>query len=319
VILVEESRDRLVVKSTAKLNLFLEVMGRRADGYHEIETLFQEVAIFDELTVERAKRTNNAIEFTCDVAGLAPPGANLVERAARAFLETTAIREGVRIHLRKSTPPGLGLGAGSANATATLLALQKLFDLHLPHERMLTLAAYLGSDCAFFVRGGAAIGRGRGELLESVATPRKSFLVVAPHIHCSTSGIYEAVDRSSSAILNTHSPMRRILDIKNLWESDQRLFESEVFNRLEQVAFELFPQLSRIASVLKDICQTPVHLTGSGSALFAICDHLEAAKSLESQCQQSGALRAAVAGAGTEISPPSVRTFVTESLEQRSY
>ncbi|HKE00112.1 MAG TPA: 4-(cytidine 5'-diphospho)-2-C-methyl-D-erythritol kinase, partial [Planctomycetota bacterium] len=167
--IVRERTDRrIVVASPAKLNLFLEVIARRDDGYHEIETVFQEIALFDEIVVERGVAKD---EFSCDVAGLARPGENLVERAVEAFRRETGIREPLRIELTKTIPAGSGLGGGSSNAAGALQALDLLLGAHVPLERLEALAVSLGSDCAFFLHGGCAIGRGRGEKIEPLDDP----------------------------------------------------------------------------------------------------------------------------------------------------
>jgi 4-diphosphocytidyl-2-C-methyl-D-erythritol kinase len=326
VIVVNESPGRLAARSAAKLNLFLEVKGQRADGMHDIETVFQEVAIYDELEFERlpSAQRERRIEFICDIEGLAPEGENLVERAARAFFHEATIAGGVRIRLHKRIPSGAGLGGGSSNAATTLLALQRVFGVRFSLSQTLSLAASLGSDCAFFVRGGAAIGRGRGERLEAVELPRRFFLVVVPHIHCATSAIYGALARRRKASLNTRDEGDRIVNVKALRGLDRQCFEQSLFNRLEAVAFEEFPALKILASHLTQICKVPFHLTGSGSGLFTACERLEDAMSLRAVCLSAACqdLAEPVSAGQDAERPPrpiTVRTFVAESLEQRPF
>ena len=263
----EESPGRIVVGSPAKLNLFLEVLGRRDDGYHEIETVFQEIDRCDEIEIVRGEgAAGEALEFACDVPELAPPGRNLVERAARAFFDATAIREPVRIRLRKTIPAGSGLGGGSSNAAATLLALDRLLGTRLPIAALETLAASLGSDCPFFLHGGSAIGRGRGERVEPLRDfPPRAFLVVVPPIAVSTASIYEALASS----LKRSIDVRRI-PLVELRSANLSLVGSSLHNRLETVAFARHPDLRRAADAMQTVVTGPVRLTGSGGALFAV-------------------------------------------------
>ena len=315
----DESPRRLVVRSSAKLNLFLEVGAKRPDGYHEIETLFHEVGIFDRIELEAVDSPRTPLEFTCDSVGVAAPGANLVERAAAAFLAETTIRWGVKIHLHKNVPAGAGLGGGSANAAATLLALQRLLGTRLTWDRLHELASGLGSDCAFFLRGGSAIGTGRGEILRQTQLPRFAFLVVVPPVRCSTAEIYASLERSrSNASLKGTIPTRRIADVENLSGIDRMRLDQVAFNRLESVAFDSYPQLSKVSAALSQACKYPVHMTGSGSGLFVICDDLDDANATNAACQGSAALRAALAPDPSSPNPTSGCIFVAESLPERA-
>jgi 4-diphosphocytidyl-2-C-methyl-D-erythritol kinase len=319
VIVDDESPGRLVVRSSAKLNLFLEVGPRRPDGYHEIETLFHEISIFDRLEITARESAAPGLELICDTPGLAPPGANLVERAAAMFLAETGLRRGAKIELHKNVPPGAGLGGGSANAAATLLALQRLLGTRLTWDRLHALASALGSDCAFFLRGGSALGTGRGERLRQMQLPRFAFLVVVPPARCSTAEIYGALARSrASASLKATIPTRTIADAADLSGIDRAGLDRAAFNRLESVAFDSYPQLSNLAAALSQACKSPVHMTGSGSGLFVICDDLESAEAKNTACQRSAAVRAALESGGTPADPTSWRTFVAESLPERS-
>jgi 4-diphosphocytidyl-2-C-methyl-D-erythritol kinase len=169
------------------------------------------------------------------------------------------------------------------------------------------------------VRGGAAIGRGRGERLEPVELPRRIFFIAVPHIHCATSAIYGALARRRKASLNVRDEGDRIVNVKALRGLDRQCFEQGLFNRLEAVAFEEFPALKNLASHLTQICKVPFHLTGSGSGLFTACERLEDAVSLHVACQDLA--EPVSAGPHAEHSPRliTVRTFVAESLEQRPF
>lgn len=295
-----ESPGRLVVASAAKVNLFLEVLGRRPDGYHELETVFQEIALFDEIEVERVGGAEGEIDFACDLPGLAPPGRNLVERAARSFLDAARIREPVRIRLRKTIPAGSGLGGGSSNAAATLLALDRLFAARTPAARLEELAAALGSDCVFFLHGGSAIGRGRGERVEPLRDlPSREFLVIVPPVAVSTAEIYADL----AARLKADSDLRTI-PLDELRSEDPTLVRRSLHNRLETVAFARHPELRRAADAIRAAGIDHARLTGSGGALFAVFDARTgasaAAKTLDSASQQ-----------------PSGRVFIAASVSRR--
>lgn len=320
-IVVKEAPGRIAVRCGAKLNLFLEVKGSRSDGYHEIETVLQEVAIYDDLEIERLAKPigESRVHLVTDAPRLAPPGENLVEKAAQAFLVETGVDARLRIVLRKRIPAGAGLGGGSSDAVATLLALRRLLEAPLPEARMLRIAETLGSDCPFFVRGGAAIGRERGERVVSLELPRRVYFIVVPPLRCATSAVYAALDRRRKASLNAESGPPRIPNVNALREHDRDRFERALFNRLEEVAFDEFPALADFANRLERNCNTPFHLTGSGSGLFAVCERRTDANRWNAACQAAAEIFTADAGTGDAPQPTSVLTFVAESLEQRPY
>src|SRR4051812_11079009 len=136
-------------ESPCKVNLLLNILGKRPDGFHELETLMHPVNVFDELTFARSAR---GIQFTCSDPSLPTNAGNLVYRAAAAFLPRAGIKDGVRIHLTKRIPLAAGLGGGSGNAAVTLLGLNELFDHPLPPETLYEIAASLGSDIPFFLQ-----------------------------------------------------------------------------------------------------------------------------------------------------------------------
>src|SRR5256886_7101276 len=149
---------RLVLSAAAKINLALEVLGRREDGYHEVATVMQAVDLSDRLVIEDAE----VLELRVSAPDVPSDGSNLVARAARALRETAAVSRGARITLIKRIPVAGGLGGGSADAGATLMGLSRLWRLGWPRARLAELAATLGTDVPFFLRGGAALGTGRG-------------------------------------------------------------------------------------------------------------------------------------------------------------
>src|SRR6266436_7306767 len=150
-------------QSPCKINLLLNILGRRADGFHELETVIQPIGLYDLLSF---KRVGQEIELTCSNPSLPADSQNLVHRAASAFLEAAKITDGVQIHLEKHLPLAAGLGGGSGNAATTLLALNELFDAPLSSEQLRAIAAGLGSDIPFFLQTKPALATGRGERIQ---------------------------------------------------------------------------------------------------------------------------------------------------------
>jgi len=308
-IIVEKGPRHITVHSTAKLNLFLEVLGKRADGYHNIETLFQEIGLFDRIEISRAGREPSFIEFncqfSCNISNLAPPGKNLVERAAAAFFKETNISAAVSIQLQKNVPFGAGIGGGSANAAATLQALDVLFETKLPFASLQKIACSLGADCPFFLLGGAAVGRGRGEILEPAAMPNRAFLLIIPSLHISTESIYSGVAASRE-----RDPEIRKLRIEELRSENASRARAAIFNRLETVAFERHPDLAQFTKTIRAAGIPAIHMTGSGSGLFAVFESLTIAREAHAAYERHA--RAAGLAAGGFIS--NAKSFVVESL-----
>jgi len=173
----------------AKINLYLHILGRRADGFHELETLMAPISLGDTLEIDLIP---TGIEFTCSDPTLSDAQDNLATRAARLFLEEFQLETGVRIHLEKAVPVGAGLGGGSSDAAAVLLALRSLTGIDCSNARLAELAARLGSDIPFFIYGRPAICRGRGEIIEPV-TLRDTYqgLLVHPGFGVSTPWAYK--------------------------------------------------------------------------------------------------------------------------------
>src|SRR5438477_1435976 len=153
------------LKSPCKVNLLLNILGKRADGFHELETVMHPIDLCDELVLRTGRQ---GVQLTCSNPELPKDSGNLVFRAATAFRETAGIREGVQIHLEKRIPLAAGLGGGSSNAATTLLGLNELFGKVLPPKVLEEIAAALGSDIPFFLQTKPALGIGRGEKIESL-------------------------------------------------------------------------------------------------------------------------------------------------------
>jgi 4-diphosphocytidyl-2-C-methyl-D-erythritol kinase len=240
----------------AKINLTLRVLGRRNDGFHEIDSLLVPVSIFDRLDVEL--RDEGGLHFTCDEATVPADDTNLVVRAARLFCTEIGLEPHLRIHLEKHIPHGAGLGGGSSNAAHTLIALNQLFRTELPHETLHSLAADLGSDVPFFLHGGAARASGRGERIEPIEFPHGlPLLLLKPPFGVPTPWAYRRWHDSR--------------ELPGIPYAIQAQPWGELINDLERPVFEKHLVLATLKTWLlaQPEC-TGALLSGSGSTVFAV-------------------------------------------------
>jgi 4-diphosphocytidyl-2-C-methyl-D-erythritol kinase len=237
----------------AKVNLFLRVLRRRDDGFHEIETLIAPITLHDCLMIESADR----LQFYCDQPGLAGED-NLVVRAAHAFFAETDVEPRVRLTLRKKIPHGAGLGGGSSDAAATLRGLNRFFDAQLSNETLSSLAAKLGSDVPFFLNETAATCRGRGEVVMPAPLPTSlNLLLLKPEFSVPSAWAYSRWHDTRERDGTIFQPQK---------------FENITFgNDLERPVFEKFVFLVQIKSWLRRQPEVGAALmSGSGSTVFAV-------------------------------------------------
>ena len=262
--IVQAPGESLRVQSPAKLNLYLEITGKRPDGYHGLLTLMQEISLHDELEVSLFGK--EGISFTSTDPTLPQGGDNLVVRATRRFLEGRRIERGVRIHLVKRIPSGAGMGGGSSNATAALLGLDRLLGTNLPRESLALEAAAVGSDCPFFVWGGTAVCSGRGEQVSPVTPlPPYAALIVCPPTVTSTAAVYRALVAPSH-----DGPPSVDFILDELRSGDLNRVRAVLFNRLEAAALQLHPELAAFQAKLAAMGIPQPRLTGSGSAFYGL-------------------------------------------------
>lgn len=249
--------------SFAKVNLSLKVLGRRADGYHELRTVFQTVGLHDRITLEFTP-ARRGLEVTLEDP-LAIPD-NLALRAARLYCERQGVRGRLRMRLEKRIPMGAGLGGGSSNAAAVLLALGPLTGRCVPPEALGDMAAGLGSDVPFFLYGGTALGLGRGEELYPLPdAPRYPVLIVAPPVHVSTAEAYRALGRPE---LTSPVDCRKLRKFQSfVWRAE---YLSGAENDFESAVFRLHPELGRWKRKLERLGARAARLSGSGAALFGV-------------------------------------------------
>ncbi|TCV28414.1 4-(cytidine 5'-diphospho)-2-C-methyl-D-erythritol kinase [Vibrio crassostreae] len=235
--------------SPAKLNLFLYITGRRDNGYHELQTLFQFVDFGDELTVTANKKTS-AITITPAIPGVATED-NLIWKAATALQQYTSTSFGADIELKKVLPMGGGIGGGSSNAATVLVALNYLWQLNLSDDQLAKIGLKLGADVPVFVRGHAAFAEGVGEQLQPANPDENWYLVVKPQVSIATVDIF------------THSELTRNTPKRAL----STLLEQEHVNDCEKIVRMLYPEVDKQLSWL--LQYAPSRLTGTGSCVFA--------------------------------------------------
>ncbi len=252
----------------AKINLHLRVVGRRPDGYHELETVFQRVSLFDRLRVGRSNTPSVAL--SCPDSVLPEDERNLVWRAADLFLRTTGSEAGVELTLRKSIPLAAGLGGGSSDAASALLGLNHLFGRPLSNERLEEMGLSLGADVSFFLREvSAAVGEGVGERLTPVTLPRKWFVLVHPPLEVPTAWVYRNLKMELT--ITTRSPIKNGPGIAT-WAVEN------LHNDLESVTLAAYPELRAIRETLVSLGAEQALMSGSGPTVFGMFSRREPAE-----------------------------------------
>jgi 4-diphosphocytidyl-2-C-methyl-D-erythritol kinase len=269
--IVSTRGDRLTIKAPAKVNLHLEVLGKRADGYHEIETLMVSVSLYDTL-VFRVQPSGTSVR--CSERRLGTGEENLVTRAIATMRDETGRSDGIRVTLTKRIPLSAGLAGGSTDAAATLEGLNRLWRLGWSRQKLVEVSARLGSDVPFFFYTPAAIGRGRGDELERFRLGRPLYLVlVCPPEGLSTAAVYRAVKTPKRPV--SPWPLVAALRTGSLATAAQRLH-----NRLESPATRLSPLVDRLLRSAERWDCLGYRMSGSGSAVFALCASANKARQL---------------------------------------
>jgi 4-diphosphocytidyl-2-C-methyl-D-erythritol kinase len=266
--------------SPCKVNLLLNILGRRPDGFHELETVMHPVGICDRLDFSRSA---GGVELTCSDPALPADGKNLAHRAATVFLQAAGIQEGVRIHLEKKIPLAAGLGGGSGNAAVTLLGLNELFDHPLRLEQLAGLAGTLGSDVPFFLQNQPALATGRGEKLAPCppfpALQGAVFLLVHPGFGISTAWAYQNLARFPEALNGKPGRAQRL--VRLLETAGLAAAGAGFYNSLEAPALEKYPLLAIFQEFLRNQGAAAALMSGSGSTTFALAGTKAEAEELE--------------------------------------
>jgi 4-diphosphocytidyl-2-C-methyl-D-erythritol kinase len=246
----------------AKVNLYLRVVGRRPDGYHEVVTVMQQLTLADELRVTLG---GQGIRLECDAPELPAGAGNLVWRAAQLFQEETGQKRGLRLRLGKRIPVAAGLGGGSSDAAGTLLAVNELAGKPLDQARLHRLAGRLGADVPFFLERGPAVGRGIGTCLSPMPLPSYWYLLLNPGVRLSTRWVYEHLDLAG---LPAAPPLET-------WGPEHP--ETWVRNDLGTVALQRLPELATHLDNLREAGAWTQGISGSGPTLFGLFSNRETA------------------------------------------
>jgi 4-diphosphocytidyl-2-C-methyl-D-erythritol kinase len=259
------------LSAPAKVNLSLRILGKRMDGFHEIETLMAPVSLEDEITIETS--LGRAVRVTCDDPALPQDDSNLAGVAARQFSSHTGRQFAAEILIEKRIPHGAGLGGGSSDAAAVLVALDLIFETHLGWEGLEEIAGKIGSDVPFFIRRQPAWCSGRGERVKpALLAEPLTLLLLKPPFGIETSAVYRAWAGS-----------RELPDVPY---APQRVGEIELVNDLERPVFEKYLLLPVLKQWL--IAQPGARaalMSGSGSTVFAVCESSEVARDLEARAK----------------------------------
>lgn len=272
----------LVLKSPAKINLGLQVLGKRPDGYHEIRTILQEIELHDLLYLSEMEE---GIQLRCSDPRLPIDDRNLAFKAARLVKEKTGFSGGVKIYLDKKIPIGGGLGGGSSNAACVIKGLNQLWGLRLTLEEMQNLGAEIGSDVPFFISGGTALATGRGEKIWPLSPlPETWLIVITPDLEISTLWAYKNLNLElTNFSINSNVILPE--DERNEWFS--RVLEGKWINSFEDLVIREYPVVGEAKKLLEQVGARWVSLSGSGSSVFGIFDGQKEATSARSQITES--------------------------------
>jgi len=256
--------DVIFLKAYAKINIGLNIISTRQDGYHNIETILQQIDLFDEIVIR--KNSGYQISIRSDNRKVPENKGNICYDAVKLIQQVSGIKEGVAIEIRKRIPIGSGLGGGSSNAASVLIGLQQLWHLQLTKEDLHELALKLGADVPFFLVGGTALATGIGEKLKPIDAPFNSYCVIIyPNIEISTTWVYKnfnfSLTKTKKSIKLSHIFFHRfhISNLKNVINND-----------LEEVVFQQYPILKEIKQLLYRKGAFFACMSGSGSTIYGL-------------------------------------------------
>ena len=254
--------------SYAKINWQLRVLGNREDGFHELFTVFQTVSLHDTVTFSES----DELALTCDSSLVPTDGHNLILKAATSLRDRLGVEKGARMHLEKRIPSPGGLGGGSSNAAVTLLGLSKLWNVKIDSHELINIASSIGSDVPFFLRGGTAIGTGRGEIIEYAADVDEQFLLlVTPMVNVSTQEAFFGLKASTL----TNEVLNRILPVCRSEARSLNMRSAVLKNDFEESVFFAHPEIRRVKEALIELGAVNAAMSGSGATVFAIFDKQE--------------------------------------------
>lgn len=261
--------NRIDILAPCKINLHLRVLDKRADGFHDIESVFQLVSFSDELSISISGE-KGSLEILSP--NLQLPSVNTVSQAVELFRDLTDIKDGLRVNLIKHVPCGAGLGGGSSDAAATLKALNSLFSADVEKKSLFDMAAKIGSDVPFFLTGGAALVSGRGEKISSIPCRPDLFgVLVNPGVHVSTPEAYGLVDRWQEKKKRTTESWLSFESLGDHYKKPPKEWEFE--NSFTEPVSELYPVVLELREKLRDYGANFTDMSGSGSSVYGIFEN----------------------------------------------
>jgi len=269
----------LAIRCPAKVNLYLDVQGKRSDGYHEIRTVLQTVDLYDELTIEEHSRE---ISVECDHAGLPTDERNLCWRAADALRRAAGVQRGVRIHLVKRIPIAAGLGGGSSDAAGVLLGLREMWAPGLSPDELNVIAAQIGSDVPFFLNGGTAFCTGRGEVVRALPEASSyAIILITPPLAVATPEVYASLDP-----LGDPAPVREEDFLRVIASGEPRKLGRGLYNRLEASHGRHMGEVKKLKLFLMGHGALGASMSGSGPSVFGITENLDDAERIGREIRQ---------------------------------
>lgn len=275
--------EPVTLLSHAKVNLYLKILGRRADGFHELETVMAALSLADELRFESRP---HGVTLECNLAGVPTDDTNLAVRAAKVLQAEFGVAHGVHIVLCKQTPMGGGMGGGSSNGAATLTGLNRLWNLGASTDRLRALAATLGSDVPFFIEPTVAVCRGRGEVIEPIPPDRcralrgAGVVLLNPGFGVPTPWAYQSFAARGGAAAEAPRDVKPFLDA--LAGNDARSLAAHLTNSLEAPVFHKYPVLEMLKHSLLEAGAIGAMMSGSGATVFGLCENVAHAESVRS-------------------------------------
>ena len=255
---MNEMADILYLESPAKVNLRLEILKKREDGYHEIRTIFQKISLHDTLHFSLSRR--RGIRITTDHPNLPTGKRNLIYRAVISLLKKSGYREGVEVEIKKRIPLGAGLGGGSSNAATTLKALNQLLRMNLKKTELMEIGVEIGADVPFFLYEGSAIGSGVGDKLRKITLPTLWYILIYPNFEISTRWAYQNIILTKSKYdINLHGLLKSREGIVRLLHND-----------LEEVVSARYSEIPLMKELLAGAGAMGTMMTGSGPTVFGI-------------------------------------------------
>lgn len=263
------------LKSRAKINFSLDVLGKRDDGYHEVEMIMQEINLYDNIYI--SKRKDNKIQIATNCEYIPTNASNIVYKAADKLRKTADISKGVNIYIDKKIPVSAGLAGGSSNAAMVLKGLNKLWNLKLDRKELMNIGEDIGADVPFCILGGTALAKGKGEKLITIKSPIKNIWIILakPPISISTVEVYQQLDLSK--ISNSRPNTAGLID--SIKDGNIYGISENMGNVLESVTEVKYPIITEIKRKMMEYNCLGSKMTGSGPTVFGICKNYERAKS----------------------------------------